>query len=94
MNPKLWVFSMDHCGTVDSPGTAGEGSGDELQRPQHAQVTTRLAGVGRGEGCSTLSGGRVQLALNCEDALVAELPGENGIELKPALRGPANRRGI
>ena len=42
MNPKLWVFSMDHCGTVDSPGTAGEGSGDELKRPQHARVTAIL----------------------------------------------------
>jgi hypothetical protein len=42
MDPKLWVFSMDHCGTVDSPGTAGEGSGDEMQRPQHGRVTDVL----------------------------------------------------
>ena len=33
---------MDHCGTGDSPGTAGEGSGDELQRPQHGRVTDVL----------------------------------------------------
>ena len=33
---------MDHRGTGDSLGTAGEGSGDELQRPQHARVTDVL----------------------------------------------------
>ena len=40
MDPKLLVFPMDHSGTVDSPGTAGEGAGEELQRPQHARVMT------------------------------------------------------
>ena len=42
MDPKLWVFPMDHRGTGDSLGTAGEGAGIELQRPQHARVTNVL----------------------------------------------------
>ena len=42
MDSKLWVFPMDHRGTGDSPETAGEGAGIELQRPQHARVTNVL----------------------------------------------------